>query len=356
VPTRLIRSLIPLPLLALVATALAGAAPKPKPADPPPGGNWVNVSDPTVNQLVADGKKLDWPGNTAGVAVDSTNGDVYMVVPGQGLWKSTDAGRTFARTDDGHIGGRCETAFALNVDPAGGRIACFMLDGKCAMSLDAGKTWAPFKEMGRNWDYAAVDWSGKEVRNIFAERHEVGGEAYLSTDGGQSWKLLFKDAEFDKTGGLGIFDDKTLVRTQKGKGIERSTDAGQTWAKVSDLQPWGRVVRVRGGVAYWLSKDGLLVSKDKGATWAKQGTAVDASIGPFFDPKDERHLSAAGPKGIFETADAGETWKPATPLPAKFDVPMAGWFTNVGWDPGRGIFYASRMGKPTYKAEAKPQG
>jgi hypothetical protein len=80
------------------------------------------------------------------------------------------------------------------------------------------------------------------------------------------------------------------------------------------------------------------------------------SIGPFFDPKDEKHLSAAAPKVMFETADGGETWKPATPLPARFDVPRPGWFSNVGWDPGLGIFYASRMSKPTYKAEAKLQG
>ena len=87
-----------------------------------------------------------------------------------------------------------------------------MLDGKCATTSDGGKTWRPMADLGRNWDYAAVDWTGKHVANILGERHEVGGEVYLSNDGGATWKLLFKDATFDRAGGLGIFDAKTLVR------------------------------------------------------------------------------------------------------------------------------------------------
>ena len=59
-------------------------------------------------------------------------------VLGQGIWKSADQGKTFARADAGEIGGRCETSYALQFDPAGKRLACFMLDGKCAMTADGG--------------------------------------------------------------------------------------------------------------------------------------------------------------------------------------------------------------------------
>jgi len=41
--------------------------------------------------------------------------------PIQGLWKSTDHGADIRRVDDKKIGGRCETGFALNFDPAGKR-------------------------------------------------------------------------------------------------------------------------------------------------------------------------------------------------------------------------------------------
>ena len=315
---------------------------------------WVNISDPVIRRLDSEGKKLDWPYQTAGVACDPTNGHVYLVFPGQGIWKSVDRGATFARVDGGTIGGRCETSFSINVDPAGGRLACFMLDGKCAMTPDGGKTWQPFADLGRNWDFAAVDWSGETVHNILGERHEVGGEVYLSTDGGRSWKMLLKDPAFDRFGGLGIFDANTLMRTWPGHGIERSTDAGGTWKKVSDLQPNGRVMKVHKGTAYWLCPAGLLTSRDKGVTWTASGPTCPGSIGPMFDPKDESHLVIAGAEGIFETRDSGKTWAKVAPLPEKFDVPKpGGWFTNVAWDPGTDVFYASRMGFPAYRLERK---
>ena len=319
-----------------------------------PQTRWVSVSDAVLRQVAMEGKKTDWPGETAGVVVDPSTGDVYMIVAGQGVWKSVDRAKTFARCDGGKVGGRCETAFSLNMDPAGRRLACFMLDGKCAWTGDGGRTWQSFTDVGRNWDFAAVDWSTTEVRTYFAGLHESGGQVMFSRDGGKSWDQLFKDPEFDKSGGLGIFDEKTLVYTQKGKGIQRSTDAGRTWTKISDVEPIGRVVRIQKETAYWLGKEGLLVSSDKGASWKVQGGTVEASIGPLFDPKNDKHIVVAGVKGIFRTTDGGESWSKVATLPAGADIPKPGWYSNVAWDPVNDIFYVSKMGKPTYRLEFKP--
>jgi photosystem II stability/assembly factor-like uncharacterized protein len=321
-------------------------------ADDQADAMWVDISSPIVGKLLDAGQKTAWPGETAGVAVDPVSGDVYMIVTGLGVWKSIDAGKSFARVDGGKVGGRCETSFALNMDSGGKRLACFMLDGKCAWSGDSGQTWTAFSDVGRNWDYAAVDWSAGAAKTIFAALHESGGKVMFSKDGGQSWSKLFEDAEFDKSGGLGIFNETTLVYTQKGKGIRRSTDAGQTWAKVADHEPIGRLVNMRKGKAYWLAKEGLLVSADNGVTWNVQGQAVDASIGPYFDPRNDERMVVAGAKGIFETDDGGKSWRLVSRLPAGFErLPKAGWFTNVAWDPIHDVFYTSHMGKPTYRLE-----
>ena len=331
---------------------------------------WVNISDPLVARLTADGHKPAWPGETAGVAVDRTTGNLFLVVPGDGLFKSTDRGATFARCDEGKVTGRCETAFALNLDPATSRMACFMLDGKCGMSLDGGQTWQAFKDLGRNWDYAAVDWTSDKPQVIFGARHESGGESYVSTDAGASWTMLAKDKAFDAQGAVGVVDANTFLTT-KGDGLHRSTDQGKSWTKVSDFTPVSHVMRTFNGVNYFFAvnpsdpadtkkrkpatfESFLIVSKDKGQTWTKQGAMTDAAWGPHFG-KDETHLITVGKKGmILESTDAGETWKDVVQLPPKgFDTNRAGWFTNLAYDPKSDTFYISRMGQPAFKYERK---
>ena len=312
-----------------------------------PKGQWANISDPVINQLKSQQARIGFPGQTSGISVDPTTGEVYLVVCGQGLWKSTDHGSTFSRCDGGAIGGRCETGFALNFDTAGKRFACFMLDGTASMSLDAGATWQKFKDVGRNWDYAAVDWTPEQPQTIFAARHESGGEMYLSGDAGASWKLIGKSP---KLGAMGLFDAQHLL-VSGGEGLGLSIDGGKTWQKVCDATPVGRVMRVLNGIGWWISDDGLITSKDKGQTWEKVGNAVTGSLGPYFDPKDPKHIMVAGNKGFFETTDGAVTWNLVAPLPEGVDVVRPGWFTSVGWDPLANILYISQMGKSAYKYE-----
>lgn len=131
--------------------------------------------------------------------------------------------------------------------------------------------------------------------------------------------------------------------------LERGSDAGRPRLGRTG---GGGVVRIRKGVGYWLNKDGIWVSKDKGATWTKEGSPVEATIGPLFDLKDDKHMAAGGAKGIFETSDGGATWNPVAPLPEKFSMPKPGWYATLDWDPVRGVYYASQMGMGTFKLEA----
>ena len=51
-----------------------------------------------------------------------------------------------------------------------------------------------------------------------------------------------------------------------------------------------------------------------------------------------------------ETLDGGETWSLVAPLPEAFkNPPGPGWYLNLAFDPVNNVFYASWMGKPTYR-------
>ena len=320
-----------LSLPALLGVSLAVAADE--------KGKWVEISESVTSKV-----KPEWPGLAAGIAVDPGSGDVFLVISGLGVWKSTDHGKTFAQVDQGKVGGRCETGAAISVDPAGGgRLAFFQLDGKSAWTPDGGKTWNPCNDKSRGFDFVAVDWTDPKARRMFGVRHESGEVGLLSEDAGATWKALDKGFK-----SFGVFDFNTLV-TSRQKGIERSTDGGATWTKVSDVTPTGRIMAHYKGVGYWLVEKGLISSKDKGATWAPHGGPVSGWFGPYFG-KDEQHMVVFGKEGFLESLDGGQTWKVAAPPPAEKQMTDK-WFSNVAWDPKGNIFYISRMGKPAFKYE-----
>jgi hypothetical protein len=335
--------------LVLAVTAVAQER---APISPPDDGHgWKLISEPVIGQLATEDKKIAWPGQTTGVCVDRTRGDVWIIPTGQGVWRSSDHGGTWQRLDGGAISGRGETGYSINADPAGRRFAFFMLDGKGGMTLDAGKTWRQFADVGRNWDYAAVDWTDPQAKTIFAARHESDGEMYLSTDAGKAWRQVGKDPKF---AAVGLADANTLLAT-KGEGILRSLDAGATWSRVSDLQPTGRVMVMRKGVAWWVAQTGIIISKDKGLTWEKWGTTLDAAgWGPWFG-KDDKSLMVATKKDFVLTRDAGRTWKTVASMPdiKDFKPSSLGWFLSLAWDAEANFLYASRMGFGTYRFEMR---
>lgn len=297
-------------------------------------GEWTNISDSVVAQV-----KPGTYGPTAGVVVDRTNGGVFMVVSDQGLWRSSDHGRTFERCDGKTVGGRCETGWALQADPAGRRLACFMIYGDSAVTADGGVTWTKLKSS--HFDFGAVDWADTGKRLLV--RHESGGVLATSEDGGAMWTDLDKGFS-----GCGVFDRSTFVATKsKEAGIFRSTDTGATWTQVFSETPTAPVPVIFEGAGYWPTGKGVLVSRDKGAMWTKLGAPVDAGYGPFFDTA--KHFVVAGKSGFFETQDGGASWQVAAPLPTGFGASRVG--PNYAWDPRADIFYASTMGKPTFKFE-----
>ena len=316
---------------------------------------WTDISSSLLTRLTNNGAKAGWPGGCSGVVVNRTNGDVTIKLVGLGLWRSFDRGATWQEIDGKTISGRDETGWATIADAdAPGRIASFSLDGSAGWTTD-GRTWKRFTTLGRNWDFGSVDWASADPKTIFAAKHETTppGEVYVTTDGGVAWRKLdvYVTSNRDRISMVGVMDSATLVYS-KGDGIYRSQDTGATWTKVSPINPQTRVPVLFRGTHYLGSTNGLVVSKDKGATWQEQGSAVNIWLGPFFG-RDEKEMLIVGKDGVFATRDGAGQWKKVGSLKPKEKgfVFTPNWFGCYGWDPVNNILYVSAMGNPVYKLE-----
>jgi photosystem II stability/assembly factor-like uncharacterized protein len=96
-------------------------------------------------------------------------------------------------------------------------------------------------------------------------------------------------------------------------GLIESTDAGESWTPVSLLgQADFHVLRSAGGRVYGFdaTNERLLVSRDGGVTWSERALPGRRPIVDLAaHPKDVRRVVATTEFGLFESRNAGRTWK-----------------------------------------------
>lgn len=272
-------------------------------ATPDPDGSWF-----------AD---LEWReigpyrgGRSAAVAGIRTQPNVYYFGPtGGGVWKTIDGGNSWQNVSDGFFGGSIGAVSLSDSDPnviyvGGGektvRGNVSHGDGMWK-STDAGKTW---KHIGLgdsrhiprirvhpqdpNLVYAAV------LGHLFGPNEMRG--VYRSKDGGKSWeRILFAnrnagaiDLVLDPTNPRIIYASTWRIRRTpyslesggEGSGLWKSTDGGDTW---------------------------INISRNKGlpeGTLGIIGISVSAS-----NPNNLYAIIEAEKGGVFRSRDAGDTWE-----------------------------------------------
>ncbi|WP_275227284.1 WD40/YVTN/BNR-like repeat-containing protein [Novosphingobium album (ex Liu et al. 2023)] len=289
----------------------------------------------------------------SGVTNDPTT--YYMGAATGGVWKTTDAGRTWKPLWD-KFPEASPSIGALAVAPSDSNII-YVGTGESAIrgnvaagngmykSLDAGKTWQ-FIGLRQSEAIGRLAISATDPNTVFVAAlgpvFREGGERgiFRTRDGGKTWeRVLYVD---DKTGGVDVQidpNDPNLIYAAMwqahrkpwimesggpGSGLYRSRDGGNTWEKLSGngLPPgiWGRI-----GVAptsdpkriYALieaEKGGLYRSDDAGASWQLMNS--DGSIRQrawyyttvYADPKDPNKVFVMNVNGQKST-DGGKTFK-----------------------------------------------
>ena len=279
----------------------------------------------------------------------------YAGYTGGGVWKTEDAGLTWRNISDGSFKtGSIGDIAVSQSDPN----VIFVGTGEHAVrgvmtsfgdgvykSTDAGKTW---KNMGlqksRHISDVIIHPQNPDIIYVAAQGTVHGPNSergvYRSTDGGQNWKkILFIN---DSTGISSLAMDPnnprilfaagwqhqrlpwTVVSGGKGCGIWKTTDGGETWNKVNNGLPaaMGKIGvsvskansnRIYAIVEAEKSKAGLYRSDDAGKTWALQSTNNDISsrswyyMKVFADTKNEDVVYVLNAP-LMKSIDGGKTF------------------------------------------------
>jgi photosystem II stability/assembly factor-like uncharacterized protein len=278
----------------------------------------------------------------------------YMGSVGGGVWKTTNAGRTWLPIFDSQpiasIGAiavapsRPDTIY-VGTGEADMRSQISFGNGMYK-STDAGKTWSHIGlEATRQIGKIAVDPRNPDVVFVAALGHVYGANPdrglYRSRDGGATWqKVLFKsndvgaiDVTIDPVDPQTIY--ASLWNTRRppwsiyppsygpGSGLYKSTDGGSNWQQLTSGLPTDGVGRI--GVAIPRSnhsrvyaivdakEGGLFRSEDGGARFTKvSGDARIWGRGWYFgkvvvDPKNA-DLVYVSNTGVYRSRDGGRTF------------------------------------------------
>lgn len=220
---------------------------------------------------------------------------------------------------------------ALVVDPRNpARFYFGTLDGQIYASYDGARSWRllyNFNIPRLFVDHILVDPRDSNTIYMGAHRHKEAGGFFKSTDGGRKWRES-KELKNEAIHSLAQseFNPNVLIAGTF-NGIYRSDDSGASWNQLPTYSTPG-LVHVESLALDPTTTDIIYAgtwylpykSTDGGKTWysIKNGIIDDSDIFAIdIDPRDRNHIIASACSGIYETRNAGTSWKKVQGIPSQ---------------------------------------
>ena len=290
-------------------------------------------------------------GRIVSFAVHPENRSIYYVgVGSSGVWKTTNAGTTWDCVFENEGSFSIGSVMLNPSNPHEVWVGTGELNSQRSVgygdgiykSEDGGKSW---KKMGleKSEHISAIVFDPRDTKILYVAAQgplwKEGGDRglYKSTDGGTTWKNLLKPSE--QTGVSDIVMDSrnpdilyastyqrrrhfwSMIDGGPEGSIQKSTDAGATWKKLSSGLPAGDLGKIGLAISP-VNPDvlfafveaqgdggGIFRSTDRGATWEKRNSYVDVPMyysKIYCDPVDADRIFATG-SIMYYSDNAGKT-------------------------------------------------
>ena len=281
----------------------------------------------------------------------------FMGASGGGVWKTTNAGESWQNVSDGFF--QTPSIGAIRVSESNPEIV-YVGTGTDGIrsNLIVGKGVYKSTDAGRSWTHVGLAEAGQvgaiiidpknpdivfvaSIGNPFAPNHERG--VYRTTDGGRSWKQVLYVSDSTGAADLEFAPDDprtvyatmwrverkpwTIISGAREGGIYKSTDGGESWIKLTiglpkelighaDLAVFPADPNRVYALIEALPGGGLYRSDDRGGTWQLANTQAPLLDRPFYycnveAAPDNADLVYVMATGFWRSSDGGRTFASA---------------------------------------------